>query len=68
MFNWSIILFQIPQIKMTNSLSKHKVKFFGSPWSGPAWLKTNHKLNGAGTLKEGPGSRTWKTYAKYLLK
>ena len=55
-------------MKLTNELAKHKVKWFGSPWSGPAWLKTNHRLNGAGTLKEGPGSKTWETYAKYLLK
>jgi glucosylceramidase len=56
-------------MKMANETAKNKpVKFFGSSWSGPAWLKTNEKLFGKGTLKEGTGSKTWKTYANYLLK
>lgn len=56
-------------MKLADELAVHKpVKYFGSPWSGPAWLKTNNKLNGNGTLKEGPGSRTWETYARYLVK
>lgn len=56
-------------MKIVNEVAKHKpIKYFGSPWSGPAWLKTNHKLFGDGHLLEGPGSKPWKTYANYLLK
>ena len=56
-------------MKLANKLAVHKpVKYFDSLWSAPEWLKTNNKLNGNGTLKEDKGSRTWETYAKYLLK
>lgn len=56
-------------MKLANEIAKHKpVKYFGSPWSGPGWLKTSHSIYKNGTLKEGPGSKTWETYAKYLLK
>ena len=56
-------------MKLANEIAKNKpIKYFGSPWSGPAWLKTSHSINHNGTLKDGPGSKTWETYAKYLLK
>lgn len=64
-----INLFQIPQMKMAMEVAKNKpVKFYGSSWSSPTWLKTNHQYNHGGTLLEGPGSMTWKTYANYLVK
>lgn len=56
-------------MKIANEVAKNKpVKYFGSPWSGSVWLKTNHQLNDGGTLKEGAGSKTWKTWANYLIK
>ena len=55
-------------MKLASQVAKNKLKYFGSPWSGPIWLKTSHRFNGSGTLKEGPGSKYWKTYANYLLK
>ena len=56
-------------MKLSDEIAKNKpIKYFGSPWSGPAWLKTSHSINNNGTLKDGPGSKTWETYAKYLLK
>lgn len=56
-------------MKMAMEVAKNKsVKFYGSSWSSPTWLKTNHEYNHGGTLLEGPGSMTWKTYANYLVK
>ena len=55
-------------MKMANRLAKYPMKYFGSPWSGPAWLKTNGKINGAGELIGETGSIWWQTYANYLLK
>ena len=55
-------------MKIANEIAKNKlVKYFGSPWSGPSWLKTNNQFSG-GTLKDNPGSKTWKTWANYLIK
>ena len=56
-------------MKIINEVAKNKpVKFFGSPFSAPGWLKTNGALQGGGILKETKGSKTWKTYANYILK
>ena len=40
------------------------VTFMASPWSAPAWMKTNEKLVGAASLK----SNMLQVYADYLVK
>lgn len=40
-----------------------KLKILGSPWSAPAWMKTNEELKG-GSLK----TEWFDTYAKYFVK
>ena len=40
------------------------VTVMASPWSAPAWMKTNGKLVGAGSLKSG----MYEVYADYLVK
>ena len=40
------------------------VTFMASPWSAPAWMKTNEKLVGAASLK----SNMCEVYADYLVK
>ena len=56
-------------MKIINQVAKNKpVKFFGSPFSAPRWLKNNGALQGGGILKETAGSKTWKTYANYIFK
>lgn len=40
------------------------VKFMASPWSAPAWMKTNSSLVGAGSLKED----MYEVYADYLVR
>lgn len=53
---------------MAQKVSPHNVKLIGSPWSPPAWLKTNNKLNDGGTLKGNPGGHHYKIWAHYLVK
>lgn len=44
------------------------IKFIGSSWSPPAWMKNNGQLNHGGQLIGEAGSYEWKQYARYLLK
>ena len=53
---------------MAKDFSPHKIKFFGSPWSAPAWLKTNNKLIEGGFIKGKPGEKYYQTLADYLVK
>ncbi|RWS19023.1 glucosylceramidase-like protein, partial [Leptotrombidium deliense] len=64
------ITLKIPTIKYALSVSKQKVKLFGSAWSSPAWMKTNDDIQGAGVLKgntTGPYYKTWADYAVKFL-
>ncbi|MES2221260.1 MAG: glycoside hydrolase family 30 beta sandwich domain-containing protein [Acidobacteriota bacterium] len=52
----------IPALKEILALNP-KIKILGSPWSAPAWMKTNDKSKG-GTLKP----EYYKAYADYFVK
>jgi glucosylceramidase len=41
----------IPMIREAIALSGGKLKLFASPWSPPAWMKTNGMMNHGGKLK-----------------
>lgn len=62
------IHYKIPLIKQAIKVSRNKLKIFASPWSAPAWMKTNGKLNGKGSLKGEPNGKYYKTWAKYFIK
>ena len=49
-------------------MSAYDVKFYGSPWSSPAWMKTNKKINNGGFLIGEPGNKYYQTFAKYFVK
>lgn len=53
---------------MAQEISEHKVKYFGSPWSPPAWMKDNGEFNHGGFLKGQPGGKYYKLFAKYFIK
>lgn len=59
---------KIPFIREAVSASSRKISFFGSPWSSPAWMKTNNNMTGKGTLKGNPGEKYYKSWAKYFVK
>jgi glucosylceramidase len=53
--------FRIPLIKQALAVSRNGFKVFASPWSPPAWMKTNNDMLHGGVLK--PESRqTWADY------
>lgn len=57
----------VPFIKQAQEVSKESITFLASPWSPPAFMKTNGEMNNGGKLKE--EYRTfWAEYiAKYIL-
>ncbi|MEW1892627.1 RICIN domain-containing protein [Streptomyces sp. NBC_00523] len=52
----------IPVLKQATSVNP-AIRFMGTPWSSPAWMKTNNALNG-GSLK----TDSYQAYADYLVK
>ncbi len=52
-------------IQKAKLLSSNKnIKLFASPWSAPAWMKTNNALNGRGYLYK----RYYQTWANYFVR
>lgn len=52
----------IPILKEILALNPH-IKILGSPWSAPAWMKTNDKVKGGNLRPE-----YYEAYAQYLVK
>ena len=52
----------IPVMKEILAINPH-IKILGSPWSPPAWMKTNHDTRGGRLMPE-----YYNVYAKYLVK
>lgn len=52
----------IPVLKQATSVNP-AIRFMGTPWTPPAWMKTNNALNG-GSLKP----ESYQAYADYLVK
>lgn len=56
----------IPFIKRALKKSKEGFPLFASPWSPPAWMKTNGEMNNGGKLKD-DCKQTWAHYyVKYI--
>ncbi|KRZ12817.1 putative glucosylceramidase 3 [Trichinella zimbabwensis] len=60
--------YKIPFIKIAQTKTSNKLKLFGSPWSAPAWMKTNKKMAGKGTIIGKPGNNYYETWAKYFVR
>ena len=56
----------IPMIKKAQLISKHKIKLMLSPWSPPAFMKTNGQKNGGGKLKPEYRDRWAKYISRYI--
>ncbi|WP_103512251.1 RICIN domain-containing protein [Streptomyces sp. SM13] len=52
----------LPVLKQATAVNP-AIRFMGSPWSPPAWMKTNNSLNG-GSLR----TEHYQAYADYLVK
>ncbi|XP_018012609.1 lysosomal acid glucosylceramidase [Hyalella azteca] len=59
-------LYKLPFMKRALELvsGTSDLKFFGSPWAPPAWMKTNGMANGSGSLL----TEMWGPYSNYLVK
>jgi glucosylceramidase len=52
---------------MKDALAKNpNLMIFGSPWSAPAWMKTNNNMDGGGNLKS--DAQTQNAWALYFVK
>ncbi|CAH1798081.1 unnamed protein product [Owenia fusiformis] len=60
--------YKIPFIQKAMAMSRRNIPIFGSPWSAPAWMKTNQNMTGKGTLIGSPGGKYYKTWANYFIK
>ncbi|KAL6740522.1 hypothetical protein Aduo_013871 [Ancylostoma duodenale] len=59
---------KIPYIIQAQRLSQNKTKLFASPWSAPAWMKTNGHMEGGGRLKGEEGGKYYQTWAKHYVR
>jgi glucosylceramidase len=58
--------YRIPMIKEAMEASRGNLRFFASPWSPPAWMKTNNEMLHGGKLKP-EYNQTWADYfVKYI--
>ena len=55
---------KIPLIKTAKTLRPTPLKLFASPWSAPAWMKSNNHLNGQGYLLP----EYYQAWANYFVK
>ncbi|XP_041373203.1 LOW QUALITY PROTEIN: lysosomal acid glucosylceramidase-like [Gigantopelta aegis] len=60
--------YKIPIIQRAKALSQRSISIFGSPWSAPAWMKTNKNMTGKGRLIGEPGGKYYKTWANYFVR
>lgn len=60
------IQYKLPYLKLAKQMmaANRKLKVVASPWSAPAWMKTNGRLNGKGGLQK----EYYSTWAQYLAK
>lgn len=57
--------FKIPFLKMAQDIKTNgEIKLFASPWSAPAWMKTNNNLIGKGELKH----EYYQLWADYFIR
>ena len=59
---------QIPTIKRAMAMNEKEMKLFGSPWSAPAWMKTNGALHGGGSLIGEAGDKYHQSWALYFAR
>jgi glucosylceramidase len=56
----------IPMIKRAQSFADKEITLFSSPWSPPAWMKTNGEMNNGGSLKPEYRQAWALYYCKYI--
>ncbi|KAM9264324.1 uncharacterized protein RDI95_013371 [Morus bassanus] len=59
---------KIPLLHQASAMSRRPLSLYASPWTSPAWLKSNGDIRGKGTLKGQAGDKYHKTWANYFIK
>ncbi|NWR78336.1 GLCM Glucosylceramidase, partial [Centropus unirufus] len=59
---------KIPILHRVSAMTKRPLSLYASPWTAPAWLKSNEDICGKGTLKGQAGDKYHKTWANYFVK
>lgn len=60
-------LYIVPFIRLAQQVSREEIEFLASPWSPPAFMKTNNEMNHGGKLKE-EYRKLWAEYiCKYIM-
>ena len=62
------ISYKIPVLHAIFNVSHKPVSLYASPWTAPAWMKTNHNEIGRSWLKGKAGDKYHKTWARYFVK
>lgn len=57
----------IPLIRAAQQVAGHPLKLLASPWSPPAWMKTNGRMTGGGKLKPEFRQAWAEYYCRYIL-
>ncbi|NWR63692.1 GLCM Glucosylceramidase, partial [Bucorvus abyssinicus] len=52
----------------SSAMSKRPLSLYASPWTSPAWVKSNGDVRRKGTLKGRAGDKYHKTWANYFIK
>lgn len=60
--------YKIPYILSAINLTNGNIRLFASPWSAPAWMKTNGRMAGGGSLKGEVNGEYYRSYATYLAR
>ncbi|KFV63808.1 Glucosylceramidase, partial [Dryobates pubescens] len=61
-------LLQIPLLHRASAMSSRPLSLLASPWTTPAWMKSNGDVRGKGILKGQAGDKYHKTWANYFIK
>uniref|UniRef100_A0A8B9DLY7 Glucosylceramidase n=1 Tax=Anser cygnoides TaxID=8845 RepID=A0A8B9DLY7_ANSCY len=59
---------KIPILHRALAMAKRPLSLYASPWTSPAWMKSNEDVRGKGTLKGQAGDKYHKTWANYFIK
>ena len=60
--------FKIPVLQIIFEISKRPISLYASPWTAPAWMKSNDDEIGRGWLKGKAGDKYHKTWAQYFVR
>lgn len=61
-------MLQIPILHRASAMAKRPLSLYASPWTSPAWMKSNEDVRGKGSLKGQAGDKYHKTWANYFVR